>query len=665
MVRTAWVLGVLVCCVALLASPAAAWEFSMTSEMDWNYYSETQMGTQGFFGPYNVDNAAGPLNFGGSNFWGGVNKLVAPGPGGPAPAWGAVYSGSNAVRQTTKMEICPEFRINKAIRIRGAYRIGSWAGVPANVSLAGLLALAPGAQNEAGSGVPSFNTGTTANVQNSELDAGTQPGTRVSFSPGYWNQLWLTAQTPWGIFAFGKRPFTFGIGTITNGEDNTTTDSLLLSVPYGPLTFLGAFYAHEDSTYADLDVLLPRKASQNFDGSDLWYYGSPAAAVVYNSGSLSAGMLYRNLSWRVGPESRQVALSPFTGRQYSTDFIPRDYTNNLFIAFMKYANCNFFLNAEVDVWRGARQNQLNGASLGTGPAAGAGEFGELPFVSGVSGGGSLFRPTYTEYERYAVETGAMVGPAKLTLMGARIPGMDRRAGVFIDRQSSFSLGAENASLILGPAAGLVQALGNHPNLTNAGFFLPYSWLMVYNYGAGEGNSLGPGGANVTWNGDGTLNNANALAARLDYAVAANLNVWGSAFYAERVNHAWGWGHISPNPAGDGSQFSVDGNYLLAGQNSQGHYNPAGAALVSSPAIPDRSLGYEFGGGVDWQLLQGLKFNGRASYWMPGKWFSYACVSRSNPFWKSPGTDPTGLWGTAPNRTIDPVLGFQCQIVGEF
>ena len=439
MARSAWILGVLVCCVAFMASPAAAWDFSMTSDMQWNYYSGSQTGTQGFFGPYNVDNSPGDLiNFAASNFWGGVNDLVVPGGGGPAPFWGGVFSGANAVHQTTLMDIRPEFRINKAVRIRGTYRIG---GLGIN---------------------PQFNTESKFDVQNSALDAGTQPGTNVAFSLGYWNQLWLTAQTPWGILAFGKRPFTFGIGTCTSGEDNTTTDSLLLSVPYGPLTFLGGIYMHEDSTYADLDVLLPRRAAQSYDGSDLWYYGSPAAAVIYNSGSLSAGLLYRSLNWRIGPESRITSANVAA-------FIPRDYTNNLMIGFMKYSNCRFFLNAEVDVWRGARQAQLNLNSIG---GANVGEEGEAAFVSGVSGGGSLFRPTYTEWERYAVETGAMVGPAKLTLMGARIPGMDRQAGVFIDKQTSFNFGQENASLFLGPVAGVVQALGNYPNLTNAGFLPP-------------------------------------------------------------------------------------------------------------------------------------------------------------------------------------------------
>ena len=37
------------------ATPASAWEFQMSGSMTWLYEDYTQRGSQGFFGPYNVD----------------------------------------------------------------------------------------------------------------------------------------------------------------------------------------------------------------------------------------------------------------------------------------------------------------------------------------------------------------------------------------------------------------------------------------------------------------------------------------------------------------------------------------------------------------------------------------------------------------------------------
>ncbi len=83
-----------------------------------------------------------------------------------------------------------------------------------------------------------------------------------------------------------------------------------------------------------------------------------------------------------------------------------------------------------------------------------------------------------------------------------LPGPDRRGGAWIDRQcwdvSSF---------------------------TNVPIFMPYSYLMVYTY-AGGTNYRNP------W-GEGALEDASSFGARLDYAVAANLNAFGTFFYADR------------------------------------------------------------------------------------------------------------------------------------
>ena len=71
------------------------------------------------------------------------------------------------------------------------------------------------------------------------------------------------------------------------------------------------------------------------------------------------------------------------------------------------------------------------------------------------------------------------------------------------------------------------------------------------------------------------------------------------------------------------------------------------------------MGYEIDLGFNWKLLEGWQFGMTASYWAPGKWFSYACVDRSDPNWNNysfPGTH---------GRSIDAVLGGQFNITSSF
>ena len=274
-------------------------------------------------------------------------------------------------------------------------------------------------------------------------------------------------------------------------------------------------------------------------------------------------------------------------------------------------------------------------------ASGTDPFG-FTTIGGVAGAGSVFRSSYTEMQRYAIETGSLIGPAKVSLMGARIPGLDRRHGVLIDKQGDgINLGAENGG-------GIIFL---HPELSNTVFLNPYSYLMVFQYGGGNGA--------IKSNGDGMLVDANALAARLDYAVAANLNLWGSVFYAERASHGYGWGFITPNVASPvgGPPGTLAPPLVAGGDGSSVIYQQTGTFAAPSPAIPDRSLGYEIGGGVDWALLEGLRFNARASYWIPGKWFNYACVSRTNPSWATPA--PTPQASSEPSPTGPSIRCLAC------
>ena len=232
-----------------------------------------------------------------------------------------------------------------------------------------------------------------------------------------------------------------------------------------------------------------------------------------------------------------------------------------------------------------------------------------------------------------VELGLYSGPAKLTFLHAWTPGPDRRGlngtMTMIDKQ---------------PAA-FVRHDTFDTHLGNFDVFAPYSCLFGYNYGSGLNA--------YNLSGDGYVRDASVLAARLDYAVAANLNVFGSIFYANRTSNGYSWGCLGPN-AGEGvfSDAEADGNVDL-------NIN----RYTTSPNIPDTALGYEVDMGFEWNLLEQWTLGVVFAYWQPGKWFSYACIDRSVANWPS-GT-AVNNYGTRPGKTIDPIIGGSVDMTFEF
>ena len=169
--------------------------------------------------------------------------------------------------------------------------------------------------------------------------------------------------------------------------------------------------------------------------------------------------------------------------------------------------------------------------------------------------------------------------------------------------------------------------------SNTGVFRPYSYLMVYGYG------LGTSFARDT--GNGFVQDATFYGGRLDYAAAANLNLFGSFAWAERFSQSgFLWGCLRPAtnlPAGGASNTltvatttapGVGGMFTTttqpyAGQVAFNNSSPSGGNRF--PTIPDGALGYEIDAGFDWKLLEGLTARCTMGYWVPGKWFRYACA----------------------------------------
>jgi hypothetical protein len=446
------------------------------------------------------------------------------------------------------------------------------------------------------------------------------PGSSNAFSEGQWTMFWATAQTPWGTLGIGKRPWEFGTGLQYDGSDALTTESMALVVPYGPLEIGLAVYPYRyvgtsgitlfggPSYYPDPYDLLPqvpryysRADRSGTLSTDL------LAFVTYASGPMEAGILGSFGRYHMGPEAA-LGFAGFSGNSG----LGQDSEYFHGTAFVRYNNGRFFFNAE-----GAWVNWTDRYSD--------------PSLS------VLPNPRYVEQFRYMAEAGFTSGPAKLSVIYAWSPGPDRRNGSLIGKQS--------AAFVWHPTF--------DTHLGNYSLFRPYTYLFAYNHGSGLNA--------YNLSGNGYIRDAQVLAARLDYAVAANLNLFANAFYAKRTGHGYGWGCIGPD------------DLLFNGENNDGNLNivtyPGGPALSTllngkpgAPNIPDTDLGYEIDAGFDWHLLENWTVSVLFAYWKPGRWFSFACIDRSVPNWNMPGAVN---FGTRPDKVIDAVTGTELALSFQF
>ncbi len=554
-------------CFGLGGTSAHAWELAdLDVSFNWKYEWYNQAGHQGFFGPYNRDN--GPGTTANLNFWNGgqfdTNMTTSADAG-----WSYFW-----------VEFNPKFRINPAIKITAKYWLGTYG-----------------------------------NIINSYYHTQDAPGVNNAFSDGQWTMFWGTAQTPWGVFGIGKRPWRFGTG-LQYDTDALTTESMVLAVPYGPLDIGIGYYPYRfvgtSSIPAlaplgdpyDLITVTPGISRQYFSRADKSGTTSTdvLAFVTYSNGPLHAGILGNYGSFHIGPEAPLNIIQP------NAQLVAQDSEYCHGSLFAKYFNGRFFFNAEAAwLYWTDRYSDSTGLFLLNG----------IPATT-----------RYIEQWRYMVELGGVAGPGKVSLLYAMAPGPDRRNGTFIGKQPAAFVWHPTFDTYLGSFS----------------VFRPYAYLFGYDYGSGLNA--------YNLSRDGCVRDATVLAARIDYAVAANLNVFGTFAWAERTSNGYSWGSIGPNAGAGNFPAALNGNI-----NFNFNRYPA------SPNIPDRGLGYEIDTGFDWKLLDRWKIGMVFGYWQPGKWFNYACVDRSVPAWHT-GT-AGNLFGTRPDRSLDAVIGGEFSSTFEF
>ncbi|HTY24292.1 MAG TPA: hypothetical protein VMC85_14250 [Desulfomonilaceae bacterium] len=460
-----------------------------------------------------------------------------------------------------------------------------------------------------------YRLGTYGDPINSNYHTQDSPGVNNAFSEGQWTMLWVTAQTPWGVLGIGKRPWRWGTG-LQYDTDGATTESIVLAVPYGPLDigigyypyrFIGtssipAFTALGDPY--DLITVTPGISRQYFSRADK--SGSPQtdvlAFVTYSNGPLHAGILVNYGTFHIGPEA---PLNPLIAHQP----VAQDSEFCHGSIFTKYMNGRFFFNAEAAwLYWTDRYSDPTGLFLQNG----------IPATT-----------RYIEQWRYIMELGSVCGPAKASFLFAVTPGPDRRNGIFIGKQ---------------PAAFIWHPTFENFYLANFSVFRSYAYIFSYDYGSGLNA--------YNLSNDGYIRDASVFGARIDYAVAANLNLFGSFAWAERTSNGYSWGCIGPNAGAGAFPAPVDGNIDFTLNR-----------YPASPNIPDRSLGYEVDAGFNWKLLEKWQIGMVFGYWQPGKWFNYACIDRSVPAWHTGNAG--NLFGTRPDRSLNGVIGGEFSSTFEF
>ena len=151
---------------------------------------------------------------------------------------------------------------------------------------------------------------------------------------------------------------------------------------------------------------------------------------------------------------------------------------------------------------------------------------------------------------------------------------------------------------------------------------PYQYLMFYTYGGGNDTPwvtapngvINPSAIGQNCDENGQMGDAYALAARLDYALASNLNIWGSYLWAHRVEQNGFY-------AGGKGTTATNGSTSIGQAQTWKRNN--GFGPNPNPFVDDGYLGWEIGLGADWKLLEHMTFRSRWAYWQPGPWFDQA------------------------------------------
>ncbi|MBI5571564.1 MAG: hypothetical protein HY914_16600 [Desulfomonile tiedjei] len=534
----------------------------------------------------------------------GINHLrTYPTPGGSnnrvAPGFGVLAGencyGAEMTATDMKMGLYPTFKLNPAISIS--------AGV--NLTSLGIWSDGQPYYNPI-VGVAGGGGGTVAVSQRGWVNSlyvpigDPQVATNVpnTFVTMQWLKIGMT--TPILDFSIGYKQTKFGIG-LWKHECMSPSTSFGVTAKCGP--FLIEFAPYFSRNLSDWRVVTQRNegaASQQRQMDRRNYFLAYAGGFVYNNGPLQLAFYSDSYREPSAPRVNGRGLALTIGN-------PSQDVLRYRLAFAaKYNNGRFFFNGEVDHfnrWRSGRGSQSGAPGVVGTVNAGADDASWL----------------------YGTEFGALAGPSKFTFSYARATGDDPST-----RKTN-----EDQMIAETIATGC--------------FLKPWGYLMYYLYGTGDGFNAA---------GEGNPTNFHHAGARLDYAVAANLN------FFSVYSRAW---RDQPNA------YTLGGDYAVGARP----WTNADQLAALRPAVPDsaRDIGWEVNVGADWKILENCTWSTTIAWWKPGNWWAYAYPNTAAIYTANggavinlaaaPGSAQALAAMTGLNRDINPLLAVETKLLFNF
>ncbi len=556
-----------ICLIALVAicaaAPAFAWEFAMKGDWEWRYRYWTRIGSNDIFGYMDGTN----VNLGLNHIY---NFPTAATTNRMAANYG-ILSGQNnygpeMTLTDTRATIFPKIKANNAIDIEASVNLtslGIWSGGdPYNIAGTGTQGTYRNVGFYNSMYVPINDDPAAINV----------PNTFVTLQ-------WLkaTIQSPMLEFSLGYKTSAIGMG-LWKHPNSRASASFAVAAYYGPFKIsLVPYFSRNQSAWILNPIAGSTATSRNTGASSSQrqadrrnYFDAIEGDIVYRSGDVEIQLQsdsYRQPSAPAingqDPVAPGTIATPFHGGAINIQSRPSEDEIRYRIALaMKYNNGRFFFNGEAD-WFNRWRSGRGVADPATDPPA-------TPYLvrNGRNDAAWL----------YGAELGALCGPSKITLNYVRATGED-----------------PSTRFTNEDAAQAEQSL-------SASYMKQWAYLMSYMYGAGDG-----------WDaaGYGQPTNIQHVGGRLDYAIAANLNLF--AVYAQ----AW---RDQPN------NYRLGGDYKIGGQLwTNDDVLKAQTGTFAGHCVPASAndIGYEVDFGANWKLLEGLTWSTTCGLWKPGNWWAYA------------------------------------------